>query len=114
MFPATSRTPRERDVPRMMASGRSNQDIADALVLSLGTVEEASRQAVPSARPLGLAGRELDVLRLLVAGRSNREIAEALFISPRTAQTHVQHIFDKLDVDSRAGAVAYALQHVLV
>ena len=56
----------------------------------------------------------MEVLRLLVAGHSNRDIAEALFISTRTAQTHVQHIFDKLDVDSRAGAVAFALQHLLV
>ncbi len=42
------------------------------------------------------------------------EIAETLFISNRTAQTHVQHIFDRLDIDSRAGAVAYALQHLIV
>ena len=38
----------------------------------------------------------------------------ALFISTRTAQTHVQHIFAKLGVDSRAKAVAFALQHLLV
>ena len=77
------------------------QAVAEALAAAAPTVEERSRPAV-------LTGRELEVLRLLVAGRSNREIAEALFISPRTAQTHVQHIFDKLDVDSRAGAVAFA------
>ncbi len=84
---------------------------ADRIVAA---VEERPRPAVQPARPAGLTGRELEVLRLLVAGRSNREIAEALFISTRTAQTHVQHIFGKLDVDSRAGAVAYALQHLLV
>lgn len=84
---------------------------ADRIVAA---VEERSRPAVQPARPSGLTGRELEVLRLLVAGRSNREIAETLFISTRTAQTHVQHIFDKLDVDSRAGAVAFALQHLLV
>ncbi len=38
----------------------------------------------------------------------------ALFISTRTAQTHVQHLFAKLGVDSRAKAVAFALQHRLV
>ena len=84
---------------------------ADRIVAA---AEERPRPAAQPARPGGLTGRELDVLRLLVAGRTNREIADALFISPRTAQTHVQHIFDKLDVDSRAGAVAFALRHQLV
>ena len=80
----------------------------------MAAVEERPRPAVQPARPAGLTGRELEVLRLLVAGRSNPEIARALYISTRTAQTHVQHIFDKLDVDSRAGAVAFALRHQLV
>ena len=84
---------------------------ADRIVAA---VEQRSRPAVQPARPAGLTSRELEVLRLLVAGRSNAEIATTLFISPRTAQTHVQHIFDKLDVDSRAGAVAFALRHLLV
>jgi DNA-binding CsgD family transcriptional regulator len=50
------------------------------------------------------------VLNLLVQGLSDREIAEALFISPRTAQGHVGRIFTKLNVSSRAAAVATALQ----
>ena len=62
----------------------------------------------------GLTSRELEVLALVAAGRSNPEIAEALFISTRTAQTHVQHIFDKLDVGTRAVAAAYATKHGLL
>ena len=58
----------------------------------------------------GLTPREIEVLRLLAAGRSNPAIAEALFISPRTAQTHVQHILDKLDVSTRAEAAAKSEQ----
>ena len=54
------------------------------------------------------------MLRLLVEGCSDREIAEALFISPRTAQAHVAHIFTKLNVSTRAAAVATALQAGLV
>ena len=53
---------------------------------------------------LGLSAREHEVLRLLVAGRSNAEIAAALFISPRTATTHVSHLYTKLGVGSRAEA----------
>jgi ATP/maltotriose-dependent transcriptional regulator MalT len=62
----------------------------------------------------GLTGRELEVLRLLVAGGSNREIADALFVSPRTVQAHLANLFGKLDVHTRAGAVARAYELGLV
>ena len=58
----------------------------------------------------GLTSRELEVLRLLVAGGSNREIADALFVSPRTVQAHLANLFGKLDVHTRAGAVARAYE----
>jgi len=62
----------------------------------------------------GLTGRELQVLRLIAAGKSNRDIAEALFISEHTVARHVQNIFAKLSVSSRAAATAFAFSHQLV
>jgi non-specific serine/threonine protein kinase len=62
------------------------------------------------AAPYGLTPRERDVLRLLPRGLTNREIGELLFITERTAQTHVQNIFTKLGVNSRAEAVALAVE----
>jgi DNA-binding NarL/FixJ family response regulator len=62
----------------------------------------------------GLTAREVEVLRLVAAGCSNPTIAEALFISRRTAQTHVQHILNKLNVSTRAEAAVYAMQHGLL
>ncbi|MGH2558236.1 MAG: LuxR C-terminal-related transcriptional regulator [Thermomicrobiales bacterium] len=62
----------------------------------------------------GLTPRELEVLRLMVEDRSNQEIADTLFISYRTVTSHVSNILAKLGVDSRTGAVAYALRHGLV
>jgi non-specific serine/threonine protein kinase len=59
----------------------------------------------------GLTRRETEVLKLLMEGYSNREIADRLFISVRTGTTHVTHILSKLGVESRAAAVAFALQH---
>jgi len=61
-----------------------------------------------------LSGRELEVLRLLVAGSSNKAIASQLNLSENTVKSHISHIFDKLDVQSRAEAVAVALQRGLV
>lgn len=62
----------------------------------------------------GLTPRELEVLRLVAAGKSNREIASALVISEHTVARHVQNIFAKLDVSSRAAAGAFAFEHDLV
>lgn len=62
----------------------------------------------------GLSPRELEVLRLLAAGKSNRQIAATLVISEHTAARHVQNIFGKLRVSSRAAATAFAFEHGLV
>jgi RNA polymerase sigma factor (sigma-70 family) len=61
-----------------------------------------------------LTPREREVLGLLASGRSSKEIARKLVISPRTVSTHVQHILAKLDVNSRARAIALAHRAGLV
>jgi predicted ATPase/DNA-binding NarL/FixJ family response regulator len=96
------------------SSGRA-LPLADAVAEAL-TVPSLTHQTAPGTARTehGLTAREIEVLRLLAAGRSNPAIAEALFISTRTAQTHVQHILDKLDVGSRAEAAAYATKHGLL
>jgi DNA-binding CsgD family transcriptional regulator len=66
-----------------------------------------------AAAPHGLTAREREVLRFVAAGRSNREIAAELVISEHTVARHVQNIFRKLDVSSRAAAGAFAFQHGL-
>jgi len=54
------------------------------------------------------------VLALLAAGRSNRQIAADLVISEHTVARHVQNIFGKVGVTSRAAAGAFAVAHQLV
>ncbi|AKU98704.1 two-component response regulator [Labilithrix luteola] len=61
-----------------------------------------------------LTSRELEVLRLLARGATNKEIARTLRISDRTVQHHTIHIYQKLGVRSRAGAVLTALKTGLV
>lgn len=53
-----------------------------------------------------LSAREMQVLRLIAEGLTNGRIGERLGISPRTVGTHVQHIYDKLHVRTRAAAAA--------
>ena len=61
----------------------------------------------------GLSPRELEVLKLVAAGRSNKEIAAKLFISENTVARHMQNIFMKLGVGSRAAATSLALKQGL-
>jgi ATP/maltotriose-dependent transcriptional regulator MalT len=62
----------------------------------------------------GLTARELQVLRLVAVGKSNHAIAGELFISDHTVRRHLQNIFRKLGVSSRAAATAFAFEHNLL
>lgn len=66
-----------------------------------------------SPRP-GLTDRERDILGQLARGLTNRDIAKALFLSEATVKTHLGRIYDKLGVDTRAGAVAVAKEQRLL
>jgi predicted ATPase/DNA-binding CsgD family transcriptional regulator len=95
------------------AAGRS-LSIVDAVSEALSELPDTSQaDRVRTPPPCGITPRELEVLRLLREGLTNREIGARLFISPRTAQTHVQHVYAKLGVESRAEAAAYAVEHGL-
>lgn len=61
-----------------------------------------------------LTERENEVMRGVAAGERNKEIAYRLGISERTVKAHLTHIFNKLGVDSRAGAVAVAVENGLL
>jgi DNA-binding NarL/FixJ family response regulator len=63
--------------------------------------------------PAGLTAREQEVLRLLAEGKTNQQIAADLVISRHTVGRHVQNIFTKLGVSSRAAATAFAVEHHL-
>jgi DNA-binding CsgD family transcriptional regulator len=62
----------------------------------------------------GLTERELQVLRLVATGKSNHAIAVDLFLSDHTVRRHLQNIFRKVGVSSRAAATAFAFEHDLI
>jgi DNA-binding NarL/FixJ family response regulator len=70
----------------------------------------ARRQTLPA----GLSAREVEVLGLVAEGCSNAQIAQRLVISRRTAEHHVQHIYTKIGVSSRAAAALFAMEHHLL
>jgi DNA-binding CsgD family transcriptional regulator len=89
-------------------------DAASSIFGRLGARPDLARLEQPTASRHGLSGRELEVLRLVAAGRTNREIAASLVISEHTVARHLQNIFAKLGLSSRAAATAFAFEHDLV
>ena len=83
---------------------------------AVAAVLEAAGHVIRGAhRPLlaGLTEREVEVLRLIAGGQTTKEIARALGISPKTAGNHIQNLYPKIEVKTRAGATLYAIEHGL-
>ncbi|MEU6137775.1 response regulator transcription factor [Nocardioides sp. NPDC047086] len=65
------------------------------------------RAASPTPK---VSPREVEILRLLAKGLGNKEMARELLVSEATVKSHLSHIYTKLGVDTRAGAVATAIE----
>ncbi len=90
--------------------GRLDPDAVDAVLSAAGhRVPERPREL-----PAGLTQRELEVLLVLVRGDSNQQIADELGISAKTVGHHVQHVYQKAGVRSRAAATVWAFENALV
>jgi len=98
-----------RELRAEVAGGRLDSEAAEAVLAAAGHRVPARR-----AWPGGLTAREAEVLGLLARGHSNRDIAHRLVITPKTAMNHVEHIYAKLGISSRAAATLYATQHGLM
>ncbi|MCP4720498.1 MAG: hypothetical protein GY860_13665 [Desulfobacteraceae bacterium] len=64
--------------------------------------------------PTPLSQREIQILQMVACGSTNMEIAQSLNISPHTVKSHIDHIFNKLSVNSRTQASVWATQHHFV
>jgi len=89
-------------------------DLDELLARVRRLLERAEERSTSASTGFGLTRRELEVLQLLGSGARAPEIAADLRISPKTVSSHLQSIFRKLGVHSRAQAVARAYEHGLV
>jgi HD-GYP domain-containing protein (c-di-GMP phosphodiesterase class II)/DNA-binding CsgD family transcriptional regulator len=62
----------------------------------------------------GLTAREIDVRRLIARGKSMKQIGAALGIAAKTVDNHIQNLYGKIDVKTRAGATLFAIEHGLL
>ncbi len=93
---------------REIAQGRSLLDPTVTGNVTRKLVELASRAEHPAVAQL--SQREREVLVLVAQGLTNREVADRLVISEATARNHVSHIFEKLGLNRRSEAAAFAVR----
>jgi DNA-binding NarL/FixJ family response regulator len=77
-----------------------------------GPLSRDQREPVP--RPAGLSERGGEVLGLVARGLATKQVARQLGISPKTCDHHIQSVYGKIGVSTRAGATLFALEHGLV
>jgi DNA-binding CsgD family transcriptional regulator len=85
-------------------------DFAAEQHLLICTEKSSEFSSVQHLQSIGLSKREAEVLALVAAGKTNPQIAQQLTISVKTVKKHLEHIFSKLNADSRIDAINKALQ----
>jgi HD-GYP domain-containing protein (c-di-GMP phosphodiesterase class II) len=110
--PAFSAEYAATELRRLANEGVLVQDAAHAVVKAAGHPDPHGAKAHRPSH--GLTPREIEVLRLAARGLTTAGIAVQLSISPKTADHHIQHVYTKIGVSSRAAAMLWAVQHAVV
>ncbi len=107
--PAYSADDAGKELLEQAHTGQLDGDAAAAVLTAVGRRVPRRRNGVA-----GLTSREIEVLRLLARGRSTKEIAVQLLVSQRSVEHHIERIYAKAGVRTRAAAAAFALQQQLM
>ncbi|HEY0416276.1 MAG TPA: HD domain-containing phosphohydrolase [Gaiellaceae bacterium] len=102
------------ELRRLDSTGALESRATRAVLVAAGHGEPRTNAGKRQHNPGGLTRREVEVLRLAARGLTTRDIAERLTISPKTADHHIQHIYGKIGVSTRAAAALWAMQHTVV
>ncbi|MEW6582596.1 MAG: HD domain-containing phosphohydrolase [Actinomycetota bacterium] len=97
----------------LVERGALDATATDAVLTAAGHAPGRGRTRRPGI-PGGLTRREAEVLGLAARGLTTQQIADQLFISPKTADHHIQHVYGKIGVSTRAAAALWAMQHAIV
>jgi HD-GYP domain-containing protein (c-di-GMP phosphodiesterase class II) len=109
--PALSTSAASDRLHDQVKTGRLDARAVDAVLAAAG---QTRARPLRQPWPAGLTDREVDVLRLLARGLRTRDLARHLGISPKTAGHHIEHIYQKLEISTRAAAAMFAAQHDLL
>ena len=99
---------------RMLEEEADGGRLDPEAVAAVVAAAEGRARLARAINPGGLTDREVEVLRLIARGHTNRVIGEELYVSPKTVGRHVENIYSKIGVSTRAGAALYAMEHHLL
>jgi len=102
------------ELRRLASQGVLESRATQSVLVAAGHGAPEAPALSRAQNPGGLSCREVDVLRLAARGLTTQELAERLYISPKTADHHIQHIYNKIGVSTRAAAALWAMQHAVV
>jgi DNA-binding NarL/FixJ family response regulator len=103
-----------RELRRLASAGVLEARAVRAVLVAAGHGEPGAPAVARPRHPGGLSGREVEVLRLAARGLTTKQIAGRLDIASKTADHHIQHIYNKIGVSTRAAAALWATQHAVV
>jgi len=112
--PAISGAAAAAELRRLESEGVLEPRASRAVLVAAGHGEGGVPASTRPKHPSGLSLREIDVLRLAARGLTTQQIADRLFISPKTTDHHIQHIYSKIGVSTRAGAALWAMQNAVM
>jgi len=99
------------ELRRLESAGVLEASATRAVLVAAGHGEPDNRTRKRPQNRGGLSRREVDVLKLAARGLTTRQISDKLVISPKTADHHIQHIYTKIGVSTRAAAALWAMQN---
>ena len=109
---ASSESAAAVELRRLVSEGALDDDAVEAVLAAAGHGDPPVKRK--REHPAGLSDREVEVLNLAARGLTTKAIAETLYISPKTADHHIQHVYTKIGVSTRAAAALWAMEHELV
>lgn len=108
--PALTTDSAAQELHKLVHAGKLDGDAVDHVLSAAGHKVRKARKKTLA----GLSKREIDVLRLLSHGLTVKQMAVELVISEKTVDSHIQHIYTKINVSTRVGATMFAMQHQLL
>ena len=108
--PALTSEQAAEQLRREARAGRLDGEAVSQVLLAAGQAVRTSRHELVA----GLSTRQVEVLRLIARGYTIKQIARTLTLSEKTVDNHIQHIYNKIGVSTRAGATLFAMEQNLL
>jgi len=108
--PALTTDSAAQELYKLQKTGKLDSDVVNFVLAAAGHMVPKARKKMAG----GLSKREVEVLRLLSHGLTIKQMADELVISEKTVDSHIQHIYTKINVSTRAAATLFAMEHQLL